>query len=76
MSLLTDLPAHADPNNLPPYPKSELIYVELAPVSFLPVDLHFILGAVQERADAAAEVGVSYGLADFIREALIEQAHR
>lgn len=51
-------------------------YLELAPVAFRRHDLEFVLGAVQERQSAADAAGVHYGLADFIRDALIEAAHR
>lgn len=54
----------------------EPVYLELTPVAFERDDLEFVLGAVQERQNAAHQAGVSYGLTDFIREALIEAAQR
>lgn len=50
--------------------------LDLSRVALTADDREYIAGAVLERQAAAAARGEHYGWADFVREALIEAAHR
>lgn len=57
-------------------PDDDTVYVHVGMVRMRAIDANYIVGAINERAAFGAAEGVIYSSADFVRDALIEAAHR